>query len=97
MSHCELINPTELFELYWRKMAAKWLRTIPEEEAKLICKAWIRRRVYANYGNVADPLFDDVPANQYVPPETLLPQTTAEEEAAALASTEAAQSNFVTY
>jgi hypothetical protein len=91
MSHCELINPTALFEMYWRKMAERWLRNYPEQESKMICKAWIRRRVLANYGNISDPLFDDLPPNQHVPPETLEPLTSDEEAAAKKATTEAAQ------
>jgi hypothetical protein len=50
-------------------MADHWLKKYSEEEAKLICKAWIRRRVFANYGNVNDPIFDGVPENQHIPPE----------------------------
>jgi hypothetical protein len=69
LSHCEIMNPSELFDLHWRKMSDHWLKKYPEQEARLICKAWIRRRVFANYGNVNDPLFDGVPDNQHIPSE----------------------------
>jgi hypothetical protein len=69
LSHCEVQNPTALYELHWRKMAELWLKKYPEAEAKRICKEWIRRRVKLNYGNVDDPLYDDIPKDQQVPPE----------------------------
>jgi hypothetical protein len=74
LSHCELQNPSALFETYWRKMAEKWIPKYGDAESKLICKEWIRRRVRANYGSTDDPLFHGLPADQQVPPEFDVPQ-----------------------
>lgn len=73
LSHCEVVNPSELFELHWRQMARLWLQRFSDDEARRICKQWIRRRVRANYGNVNDPLYEGVPENQEVPPESQQP------------------------
>lgn len=73
LSHCDVINPTELFELHWRQMAYFWLKSFDEDEAKRICKQWIRLRVRANYGNTDDALYDGVPENQHVPLEGEVP------------------------
>lgn len=69
LSHCQVINPSELFELHWEKMAYFWRRGRTDDEARRICLEWIRRRVRVNYGNVDDPLFDGVPHDQHVPGE----------------------------
>lgn len=54
-------------------MAYFWLKSFDEDEAKRICKQWIRLRVRANYGNTDDALYDGVPENQQVPLEGEVP------------------------
>jgi hypothetical protein len=73
LSHCEVQDPSGLFEQFWRQMSVFWLRSHTEDEAKLFCREWIRRRVRANYGNVDDPLFDGIPDGMQVPPEYDVP------------------------
>jgi hypothetical protein len=82
LSHCEIQNPTALFELHWRQMSEHWLKKYDEEESKRICKQWIRRRVRANYGNVDDPLYDGVSDDQHVPSEYEQPPPTPSKLAA---------------